>query len=303
MGALSLGLLAVIGLAPEWLADLRPASSIADPQSNQGQRAAARLAADMATVKQSLAQVQLDLAKVTTELASNTDQQKSVVAQVTSLEARVASTTPLAPAATVAASEPAPEPAVPAAQTQTLRGYATTAETPVAAVVKPVANLAPAPTVVPTNVPPPEQPTTSAAAPKIINADVAAVPAALETGSVAAPVKLQPSPQAAAAKPPGEAISFGPATVKVAPKPVGIKVSSGASVDSLRLSWSLLSEKHSDALKAMQPRYVISGDPQNPTYDLVAGPVKSKAEAKKVCKSLADQGVPCTIGAFSGDSL
>ncbi len=303
MGALSLGLLAVIGLAPEWLADLRPGFSTADPQSNQGQRAAMRLAADVATVKQSLAQVQLELAKVQTELTSNSEQQKSVVAQVTSLETRVAS-----PAVTAAASSALSD-SLPldgrSTQSQTLRGYPTDGAIAPASVAKPVMDLAAAPAVIPTSVPPSEQGVSPPAAPKIINADVAgAAPERLETGSVATPAKLQTAASAvAAAKVPTEAISFGPATVKAAPKPIGIKVSSGSSVDSLRLSWSLLSEKHGDTLKAMQPRYIVSGDPQNPTYDLVAGPVKSKAEAKKVCKSLSDQGVSCSIGAFAGDNL
>jgi hypothetical protein len=126
----------------------------------------------------------------------------------------------------------------------------------------------------------------------VINADASSLAAALETGSVTT-----------APKPATDVISFGPAVVKPAPKPVGVKISTGASLDSLRLSWSMLAEKHGDTLKSMEARYVTSGDAQNPTYDLVAGPLKSKSEANKVCKSLAAKGVPCSVGPFGGEAL
>lgn len=254
-GALSLGMLMVLGLAPDWLDDLRPASVIFDPQSNQGQRAAARVAADVNALKDSVAQIQLDLSKVKTDVVSQGEQQKAVSAQVTSLEARIASTQP---AERIDAAAPPAEPATISAQATTI--------------AKPAA---PAP----------------ARTPKVINAEASAN-AGLETGSVTA-----------AAKSSADAISFGPAVVKAAPKPVGIKLSSGASVDSLRLSWSLLAEQHGDALKSLEARYETGGDASNPSYDLVAGPIKSKAEAAKVCKALAAKGVPCTVGPFAGDAL
>jgi hypothetical protein len=65
----------------------------------------------------------------------------------------------------------------------------------------------------------------------------------------------------------------------------------------------LLSEKHGDTLSRLEPRYTSAGDALNPTYDLVAGPIKSKTEATKVCKALTAKGVPCTVGTFTGDAL
>ena len=291
VGALSLGVLLVLGLAPEWLDDLRPASTIVDPQSNQGQRAAARLTADVNTLKQSVAQVQLDLAQVKTDVANHGEQQKSVSAQLSSLEARLGASSGESKVEALAtppsdSTLPAEPPA--AAQPQTIRGYVTSndkidATSPAAPVVTSLPVTAAA------------NPVQTAAAPhaaKVINADAATQAPALETGSVGG-----------APKPASQAISFGPAVVKPAPKPVGVKISSGPSVDSLRLSWTMLAEQHSDTLKSMEARYVTSGDAQNPTYDLVAGPLKSKAEAAKVCKALAAKGVPCTVGAFKGESL
>lgn len=265
LGTLSFGLLMVIGLAPEWLDDLRPASLGADPQSNQGQRAAARLAADFNALKDSVAQIQLDLSKVKTDVASQSEQQKAVSAQVTSIEMRMA--TPQDAAKIEVAVPPPLLSAETAAPAQAIDPAATTA-------AKPAAPL-------------------PARTPKVINADATAS-ASLETGSVSAPAKI------AAAT---EAISFGPAIVKAAPKPLGVKISSGASTDSLRLSWSLLAEKHGDALKGLEARYTSAGDDVNPSFDLFAGPIKSRAEAAKVCKNLTAKGVPCTVGAFAGEAL
>ena len=273
-GTLSLGILGVLGLAPEWLEDLRPAGMTASPQSNQGQRISARLAADITTLKDSVAQIQLELAKVKTEVATQGEQHKSVTAQVTALETRVA---PLPVAkAEAAAAQPQTAPQAAAPQTTEIPPLqaAATAQTAPADPVKAPARAA-----------------------KVINAETVAAGTTLETGSVAGQAV------AGQVKASADAIAFGPAVVKPAPKPVGVKISSGASVDSLRLSWSLLAEKHATALKALEPRYTTAGDPANPTYDLVAGPLKSKTEAARVCKALAAQGVPCTVGAYVGDVL
>jgi hypothetical protein len=262
-GALSLGLLGVLGLAPELLADLKPTWTITDPQSNQGQRAAARLAADINALKDSVAKIQLDLAKVKTEVAAQGEQDKLVAAQVTALEVRASAGTSLA--------------------------------TTTATVVTPEQQAAAA---VPTAAPAAGTPA-PARAPKVINADAATAPAptpqngaALETGSVATAAKALNDP-----------ISFGPAVVKAAPQPMGVKISTGASADSLRLSWSLLSEKHGDTLRGLEARFVTGGDAQNPNYDLIAGPIKSKAEASKLCKALTAKGVACSVGAFAGEAL
>lgn len=146
----------------------------------------------------------------------------------------------------------------------------------------------------------------------LANADtqVSAADLGLETGSVpAAPAAAQAHAKAAKAAAPktvaaaADPIDFGTPVVKPAAKPVGVQISSGASVDSLRLSWSLLSDRHADALKNLEARYVARGDEASPTYDLIAGPIKSKSEAQKVCKALAARNVPCKVGDFSGEGL
>jgi hypothetical protein len=263
------GYLTVLGLAPEWLEDLTP-SVILDPQSSQGQRAAARLAADVKALHDSVSQVQLELAKVKTEVAGNAENQKLITARLSALTGDAGQTA--SQGTTDAATPAAPVPEAPPAQVQIQASAEPASQT---------STTAPANTTV---------------QPKLINADGKAAVLSLETGSVEAP-----NPATASAN--VTAIDFGPAVVKPAPKPVGVKISSGNSVDSLRLSWSLLADRHADTLKNLEPRYKMSGDPANPNYDLVAGPIKSRAEANKVCKALAAQNVPCKVGEFAGDTL
>ena len=272
-GVLSLGFLTVLGLAPEWLDDLRPAASFSNPQNNHGQRAAARMAADISELKDNLAQVHLEMSKMKADVAMQGAQYKAVADQVTSLEARISGALPAAAleAGAPAAVEPAP-PAAPAENAADANG---------GAAKSPVKTL------------------------KVINANPAAG-AALETGSVGGQnpaSKAQASKAAQPAVQDKQIAAFDTAITKTVPAPVGIKISTGASVDSLRLSWGLLAEKHGDALGHLEPRYTTSGETANPTYDLVAGPLPSRADATRVCKTLADRGVACAVDGFRGEAL
>lgn len=120
----------------------------------------------------------------------------------------------------------------------------------------------------------------------------------LETGSVAASASKTP-------------LTFGPAvvtpakaTAPAAPgKALGVQIASGDSVDSLRLSWTLMLERHGDSLRSLQPRYTVGSDGANKTYDLVVGPLNSAAEANRLCRELAAQATPCSISVYSGDVL
>ncbi|MGE0025235.1 MAG: hypothetical protein AB7S70_16565 [Hyphomicrobium sp.] len=124
---------------------------------------------------------------------------------------------------------------------------------------------------------------------------LAASKQALETGSVAQPAT--------------GTITFGPPTVTPAAADpaagdlVGVAIATGPSVDSLRLSWTLLNERHGESLRAFEPRYTtdISGSEQS--YDLVVGPVASVDEAKRLCQELAVKATPCRVSRFTGDAL
>jgi hypothetical protein len=133
------------------------------------------------------------------------------------------------------------------------------------------------------------------ALPRVLNAPADAAKA-IETGSV-------PVPAVAAAGAQAAPIVFGPAVVKPAAKPVGILIATGPSVDSLRLNWSLLIDRHADTLKNLEGRFQASTGPDGTTYDLVAGPVKSASEAKKLCAALEAKAVSCKVSDFPGDAL
>jgi len=147
------------------------------------------------------------------------------------------------------------------------------------------------------------------AAKKIAEAKVLNAPKpALETGSVKPVPPPAPAPAAAPAAAPATAgpPPFGPAVVKPAGRPAAVQIATGSSLDSLRLSWNLLSETHADKLKNLEPRYSLSvdGGGGGVVYNLMAGPVTSEAEAKKMCKALAAKAVPCkVVGDFGGAAL
>jgi hypothetical protein len=81
---------------------------------------------------------------------------------------------------------------------------------------------------------------------------------------------------------------------------MAVRLASGPSVDSLRLSWSLLSDRHKTSLKSLEPRYTGS---DATSYQLIAGPVANAAEAQRLCLSLKARGVTCAPAEFSGDAL
>lgn len=123
----------------------------------------------------------------------------------------------------------------------------------------------------------------------------------IETGSVAQPATA------------GPAITFGPATVTPTPtalpppppasKQIGVQIATGPSVDSLRLSWSLLNERHGNALRAYEPRYTTDVSGAEQTYDLVVGPIATIDDARRLCQELALKATPCSVGRFTGDAL
>lgn len=119
----------------------------------------------------------------------------------------------------------------------------------------------------------------------------------IETGSVAQPA--------------AGAITFGPPVVTPAATPppaapasqIGVQIATGPSVDSLRLSWTLLNERHGTTLRALEPRYTTDLSGSERSYDLVVGPVASVDEARRLCQELALRATPCTVSRFTGDAL
>jgi hypothetical protein len=132
--------------------------------------------------------------------------------------------------------------------------------------------------------------------PKIINA--ASDKSKIVTGSV------DKSPPAHKKEKAGSSvINFGPAVVKREQRPIGIQLASSASVEDLRLNWSQLANQHHDKLRRLKARYTTNGNDSNPTFNLIAGPVRTKAEAIKLCQDLQAQAVQCKVGDFTGNAL
>jgi len=122
---------------------------------------------------------------------------------------------------------------------------------------------------------------------------------AVETGSVGTATKTT--------APSGD-IQFGEATVtraetRAAGPAAGVVISNGESVDSLRLSWSLLAERYGAELRGLEPRYMLSTDPSGGSFDLVAGPLANRNDAAALCKSLQSRNIPCRVSDFGGNAL
>ena len=87
------------------------------------------------------------------------------------------------------------------------------------------------------------------------------------------------------------------------PAPVGVLLATGPSVDALRLSWSIINDRHGAAVKDLHPRYVVSGKADERTYGLVAGPLETVADAKAMCKTMTENGVACEVSQYRGNAF
>jgi hypothetical protein len=283
-GMLGLAYLGVAIFAPDLLDEISPQSRNAERQRVEAEATMLQLSTDVNGIRSGYGQVQLDLAKVQRDIVAGADASKQLDTRITALEDEVrqlrAPSQPgaSAPPAKVSANE--------------------TSDGPKDRAAKETAS--------------PQEAKAAAASPIIINGDLGDG-SSIETGSVDTKPEGDKHGKSAAAsadtqdskdskKSADSVISFGPAVVKPAAKPVGIRVASGTSVDGLKLSWSLLSEHH-ELLRNLKPRYVDSGDAVNPSFDLLAGPIKTKADAQRRCKKLTANNVPCTVGEFKGVAL
>ncbi len=125
-------------------------------------------------------------------------------------------------------------------------------------------------------VPPIKPQKTSAAAPKNT---------AIETGSIAR-TQAAEAP-AAAAK----------------PAPIGLLLGSAPSVDAVKLNWTILNDRHADAVRNLHPRYVPMGKGAERSYALLAGPVGSPEQAKTLCKLMVDRGLACEVSTYRGTAF
>jgi SPOR domain len=103
-----------------------------------------------------------------------------------------------------------------------------------------------------------------------------------------------------------ERVAFGPPQVKPSAAepsgPRGVQIAMGPSVDALRISWMLLSERHKEILRVYEPRFVPTTG-ASPGYRLIAGPIENTAAANRVCAELRARRVTCGVSAFGGEPL
>ncbi len=108
------------------------------------------------------------------------------------------------------------------------------------------------------------------------------------------------APAAAAAPAAVNAVQFGQIEVKHG-APVALKLATRPTVEALRLSWQLISELHRAQLKSLEPRYV--GAPDGTSFTLVAGPVATREEAQRLCRTLKARRVNCAVADYVGEPL
>ncbi len=223
-----------------------------------------KVSADVEGLKSSMTKLELDLAGVRAEVKDQAGQTQALGTQLTALDDKVRL---MQPSAVTTTGDTKPQ-----ASADTGSQSQSGAEVPA---------FAPAAT--------PTQDAESGPAPaKIINSPRVGAP--IETGSVDSTGSNKP-------------ISFGPAIVKPAAKVMGIQLATDPSVDGLRVTWGALSQIHSEQLSHLKARYADLGTATNPNFGLIAGPIKSKAEAKKLCKELSAQAVSCKVSEYRGEEL
>lgn len=338
-GALALAAVAYVGaitLKPHWLINLFPVMgrAVSQPQGNEGQRAAALAEAER--LRKDLTQARKEAGDLKQQVAAREALVRSGQLRVAGLEKelqdarKAAAAQVMAPQATTSETASSADPARAAAAPATVaKTIATAPGKPVDfemvnADIKPTL---PAPEAAPKAVESdvemplparrPAQPRAQAQpspiaqiirptipVPGVITDNVpAAGTNPIETGSVSAPqvvAKTKPVPVKAAAQ--AAPVAFGAPLVTKAAAPIGVRLTAGPSVDALRLSWSLMTERHGAELSQLEPRYVVGSTPSAP-FALIAGPLPSNEQAKSLCASLARKGIPCSVDTFIGNAL
>jgi len=103
---------------------------------------------------------------------------------------------------------------------------------------------------------------------------------------------------------PGFKIETSSVQPQPSPRQYAIRLNTGPSLDALRLSWAVLTENHGKVLRSLSPRYVqTQGAAGAPAYQLVAGPFKDSAAARRACRALAAKGIACSPTNFAGGAL
>jgi hypothetical protein len=257
--------LAVLGTHPDMFASAKSGPDL-EQQLAQTQHDMTRAFADLDPLKQSVGQIKADVDTLKTAQQQASDRDQLLLDKVASIESAA-----MQPKVAQA------ETAAPAAKVQT--AHKTIAAGPKASEdVVAVAPGKPLEVAVVAPVKPQKPQKPIAAAPKST---------AIETGSIAHKADKAPAAAAAATK----------------PAQVGLLLGSAPSVDAVKLNWSILNDRHADAVRDLHPRYVAQGKGGERTYALLAGPVASPEQAKTLCKLMVDRGLACEVSAYRGTAF
>ena len=86
-------------------------------------------------------------------------------------------------------------------------------------------------------------------------------------------------------------------------KSYGVRLTSGQTVEALRLTWDLINEMNRPILKGLQTRFVEGPSTVGMPYKLIAGPMGSTQQAKNLCGKLLKQNIACDVTVFKGRKL
>jgi SPOR domain len=246
-------------------------------ETDAGVQAANRALAEVGSVRRTVTEIQKDVGRIKDTIGQRELEEKAAQARLSALEDRVTTmaTTPIAQAT------PESAPNVTTAKSRSGDKARATAE-------KRQTGAEPtrAPTHIITLTETPAVPVPAAKAQEgSPRAETQTAPPKIETGSIPAPA----------------VITFGEPEVTPAREAFAVQVAAGPSLDALRLSWSVLVERHS-ALGSLQPRFV-GPRKDGGHYRLLAGPLPSKAEADKVCDAMGVGKQGCLSTPYIGDPL
>ena len=273
---LTWGLLAAGGLTylaslawqPQLFSPAQP-QQVAEP--DPGVQAANKALAEVGSVRRVVTEMQKDLGRLKDTVGQREAEEKEAQARLARLEEQV--TTMACPVAVAAPPPPTTklrtvERTKAAAEKRQASGEPPRAPTHIISVTE---TLKPAPV--------PEAEAAKTEPPKI-------EPPKIETGSIVAP----------------PTITFGEPEVTPARQAFAVQLAAGPTLDSLRLSWNLLRDRHGAPLASLQPRFIaprVEGGP----YRLLAGPLPSKADADKVCADIRVGKQGCFSTPYIGDPL
>lgn len=280
--------LALLGLQPDFFARFAQDNSDVEQQLTETKRDMTRAFADLDPLKSTVGEMRLDVANLKMAAKESLARDADLEGRVSALESgsRRPEVARIGEATTASASAAPPPPA----PTRAPREAAASEPAP-----GPVKVVPPLP-----SGPAPKDAQVINGAPKraapIETSSIEGSEANAQAPNTPAPKTQAAKTQVAVVKPPKPAAAAKPA-------PVGVLLATGPSVDALRLNWSILTDRHADSVKNLQPRYIIGGSTDQRTYSLVAGPIGSTEKAKSLCQAMAQKGLSCEVSAFRGNAL